>query len=58
MSIPEAQPQVDALGIDLGLSKYLTTSDKEFIALTSILDIFVPQAGIAATQVCQNEKGF
>jgi putative transposase len=32
VSIPDAQPHGDALGIDLGLSKYLTTSDKEFIA--------------------------
>ena len=32
VSIPEAQPHGDAIGIDLGLEKFLTTSDKEFIA--------------------------
>ncbi|MBD2314459.1 transposase [Desertifilum sp. FACHB-1129] len=32
VSIPEAQPHGDALGIDLGLEKFLTTSDREFIA--------------------------
>jgi putative transposase len=31
VSIPEAQPHGDALGIDLGLEKFLTTSDREFI---------------------------
>ena len=47
VSIPEVQPYGDAIGIDLGLKKFLTTSDKEFIALTPISDIFVPRAGIA-----------
>ncbi|GAB4199693.1 MAG: hypothetical protein Fur006_50600 [Coleofasciculaceae cyanobacterium] len=32
VSIPDAQPHGDALGIDLGLEKFLTTSDKQFIA--------------------------
>lgn len=31
-SIPDAMPNGDAIGIDLGLEKFLTTSDKEFIA--------------------------
>lgn len=31
-SIPDAMPHGDAIGIDLGLEKFLTTSDKEFIA--------------------------
>jgi putative transposase len=32
VSIPEAQPHGDAIGIDLGLEKFLTTSDRQFIA--------------------------
>lgn len=31
VSIPDAQPHEDALGIDLGLEKFLTTSDRELI---------------------------
>jgi putative transposase len=32
LSIPDAQLHGDAIGIDLGLEKFLTTSDREFIA--------------------------
>ncbi|NEO57570.1 MAG: transposase [Okeania sp. SIO3B5] len=32
VSRPEAQPHGEAIGIDLGLEKFLTTSDREFIA--------------------------
>lgn len=32
VSIPDAMPHGDAIGIDLGLEKFLTTSDKELIA--------------------------
>ncbi len=39
VSIPEAQPHGEAIGIDLGLEKFLTTSDKEFIALTAQLNL-------------------
>ncbi|WP_226591941.1 RNA-guided endonuclease InsQ/TnpB family protein [Microseira wollei] len=37
VSIPDAHPHGDALGIDLGLEKFLTTSDKEFIARPKFL---------------------
>ncbi len=58
VSRPEAQPHGEAIGIDLGLEKFLTTSDREFIALTPIFDILVSRVEITATQVCQNKKGF
>jgi putative transposase len=57
MSIPEAQPQVDALGIDLGLSKFLTTSDKEFIARPRFLTSLYRKLELLQRKWARTKKG-
>ena len=57
MSIPDAQPQVDALGIDLGLSKFLTTSDKEFIARPRFLTSLYRKLELLQRKYARTKKG-
>ena len=57
VSIPDAQPHGDALGIDLGLSKFLTTSDKEFIARPRFLTSLYRKLELLQRKYARTKKG-
>ncbi|MBD0347050.1 MAG: transposase [Coleofasciculus sp. Co-bin14] len=57
LSIPEAQPHGEALGIDLGLSKFLTTSDKEFIARPRFLTSLYRKLELLQRKYARTKKG-
>jgi putative transposase len=57
VSIPEAQPHGDAIGIDLGLSKFLTTSDKEFIARPRFLTSLYRKLQLLQRNYARTKKG-
>ncbi len=55
--IPDAQPHGDALGIDMGLEKFLTTSDKEFIARPRVLRALYRQLELLQRKYARTKKG-
>ncbi|HEY9850104.1 MAG TPA: transposase [Leptolyngbyaceae cyanobacterium] len=57
VSIPEAQPHGDALGIDLGLEKFLTTSDREFIARPRFLTSLSRELELLQRKYARTKKG-
>jgi len=57
VSIPDAQPHGDALGIDLGLEKFLTTSDKEFIARPRFLTSLYRKLELLQRKYARTKKG-
>lgn len=57
ISIPDAQPHGDAIGIDLGLSKFLTTSDKEFIARPRFLVSLYRKLQLLQRNYARTKKG-
>ncbi len=57
VSIPEAQPHGDALGIDLGLSKFLTTSDQQFIARPRFLVSLYRKLELLQRNYARTKKG-
>jgi putative transposase len=57
VSIPDAQPHGDALGIDLGLEKFLTTSDKEFIARPQFLTSLYRELELLQRKYARTKKG-
>ena len=57
ISIPDAQPHGNALGIDLGLSKFLTTSDKEFIARPRFLTSLYRKLELLQRKYARTKKG-
>ncbi|MFB8789037.1 MAG: transposase [Potamolinea sp.] len=57
VSIPDAQPHGDALGIDLGLSKFLTTSDREFIARPRFLTSLYRELELLQRKYARTKKG-
>lgn len=57
VSIPDAQPHGDAIGIDLGLSKFLTTSDKEFIARPRFLTDLYRELELLQRKYARTKKG-
>ena len=57
VSIPDAQPHGDALGIDLGLKKFLTTSDKEFIARPRFLTELYRKLELLQRNYARTKKG-
>ncbi len=57
VSIPDAQPHGDALGIDLGLEKFLTTSDREFIARPRFLVSLYRKLQLLQRNYARTKKG-
>ncbi len=57
VSIPDAQPHGDALGIDLGLEKFLTTSDREFIARPRFLTSLYRELELLQRKYARTKKG-
>ncbi len=57
VSIPEAQPHGDAIGIDLGLEKFLTTSDREFIARPRFLISLYRKLELLQRKYARTKKG-
>lgn len=57
VSIPDAQPHGDALGIDLGLEKFLTTSDREFIARPRFLTSLYRKLELLQRKYARTKKG-
>ncbi len=57
VSIPDAQPHGDAIGIDLGLEKFLTTSDKEFIARPRFLTSLCRELELLQRKYARTKKG-
>jgi putative transposase len=57
VSIPDAQPHGDALGIDLGLDKFLTTSTREFIARPRFLTQLYRQMELLQRNYARTLKG-
>jgi putative transposase len=57
MSIPDAQPHGDAIGIDLGLEKFLTTSDKQFIARPRFLVSLYRKLELLQRNYARTKKG-
>lgn len=57
VSIPSAMPHGDALGIDLGLEKFLTTSDKEFIARPRFLVDLYRKLKLLQRKYARTKKG-
>jgi putative transposase len=57
VSIPDAQPHGDAIGIDLGLEKFLTTSDKEFIARPRFLISLYRKLELLQRKYTRTKKG-
>lgn len=55
--IPAVQPHGDAIGIDLGLEKFLTTSDKEFIARPKFLVALYRKLELLQRRYARTEKG-
>jgi putative transposase len=57
ISIPEAQPHGDAIGIDLGLSKFVTTSDREFVARPRFLTSLYRELQLLQRKYARTLKG-
>jgi putative transposase len=57
ISIPDAQPHGDALGIDLGLEKFLVTSDREFIARPRFLTALYRKLELLQRKYARTKKG-
>lgn len=57
VSLPLAQPHGDAIGIDLGLEKFLTTSDKEFIARPRFLTHLYRELKLLQRKYARTKKG-
>ena len=57
VSIPDAQPHGDALGIDLGLEKFLTTSHREFIARPRFLTSLHRELQLLQRKYARTKKG-
>ncbi|MEW6491102.1 MAG: transposase [Cyanobacteriota bacterium] len=56
-SIPDAQPHGDAIGIDLGLEKFLTTSDRELIARPRFLTSLYRELELLQRKYARTKKG-
>jgi putative transposase len=57
VSIPDVQPHGDALGIDLGLEKFLTTSHREFIARPRFLTSLYRELELLQRKYARTKKG-
>ena len=57
VSIPDAQPHGDAIGIDLGLEKFLTTSEQEFIARPRFLTSLSRELKLLQRKYARTKKG-
>jgi putative transposase len=57
VSIPDAQPHGDALGIDLGLEKFLTTSDREFTRFPRFLVSLYRKLQLLQCNYARTKKG-
>ncbi len=57
ISIPDAQPHGDAIGIDLGLEKFLTTSDRELIPRPRFLTSLYRQMELLQRKYARTKKG-
>ena len=57
VSMPDAQPHGDALGIDLGLEKFLTTSDREFITRPRFLTSLYRKLKLLQRKYARTKKG-
>ncbi|WP_287528180.1 transposase [Okeania sp. SIO2C2] len=54
---PEAQPHGEAIGIDLGLEKFLTTSDREFIGRPRFLTSLYRELELLQRKYGRTKKG-
>ncbi len=57
VSIPDSQPHGDALGVDLGLEKFLTTSEKEFICRPRFLVSLHRKLKLLQRKYARTKKG-
>ncbi len=57
ISIPDAQPHGDAIGIDLGLEKFLTTSERELIARPRFLTDLHRKLELLQRKYARTKKG-
>ncbi|NEN90760.1 MAG: transposase [Okeania sp. SIO3H1] len=57
VSRPEAQPHGEAIGIDLGLEKFLTTSDREFIGRPRFLTSLYRELELLQRKYGRTKKG-
>ncbi|WP_235006691.1 RNA-guided endonuclease InsQ/TnpB family protein [Calothrix rhizosoleniae] len=57
VSIPDSRPHGDALGVDLGLEKFLTTSEKEFICRPRFLVSLHRKLKLLQRKYARTKKG-